>query len=239
MLSESPFKRFLKKGKYILEGRILKKPEATITKKWFGNTYGGFFVHTEELNANSIVYSVGIGTDISFDLDIINAFQCDVYGFDPTPKSVHWVKENVKNKKFKMFDFGISDVTATKRFFLPKNKNFVSGSIEPIKTIDQNESLLLDFKSIENILAENNHKRIDLLKMDIEGAEYDVLKSILSKGIDIRQIVVEFHPHLLNKGRSKTRAILKQLHNDGYVCFGVSDSYLEYSFIKRKPQRLQ
>ncbi len=48
-------------------------------------------------------------------------------------------------------------------------------------------------KSIENIMKELGHKHIDVLKMDIESAEYDVIENILNAKISITQILIEFH----------------------------------------------
>jgi len=39
-------------------------------KTWYGSPYGGFYVDPTLLDENSVVYSFGIGEDISFDLDI-------------------------------------------------------------------------------------------------------------------------------------------------------------------------
>jgi hypothetical protein len=39
--------------------------------------------------------------------------------------------------------------------------------------------------------------------MDIEGSEYDVIDSILNDNIEVDQILVEFHPHLVQNGRKK------------------------------------
>ena len=223
---------FLKKIKYFLQGRILKKPDLNLQSKWFGNQYGGFFVCIENLNKNSIVYSLGIGTDVSFDEGIIKEFNCKVYGYDPTPKSIKWVYNNVKEKKFKMHEFGISNKTEKLSFYLPKNKDHVSGSLKKLKTINLHNSIMLDFRSIKDVMNQNSHSYINLLKMDIEGAEYDILEHILNEKINIDQIVVEFHPHLLKKGKKKTLSMIQKLNKYGYKCFAISDSYLEFSFIK-------
>jgi len=65
--------------------------------KWFGNDYGGFYICPDLLkynNGEKIIYSIGIGEDISFDLDIIKEFpNCKIYAFDPTPKSIEWIKK--------------------------------------------------------------------------------------------------------------------------------------------------
>lgn len=59
---------------------------------WYGNTYGDFFVCPLLLNENSIIYSFGIGEDMSFDNVTSMNHNCHVFCFDPTPKSVDWVK---------------------------------------------------------------------------------------------------------------------------------------------------
>lgn len=228
------FKGFLRKVKYVLEGRILKTPEIHITKKWFGNKYGGFYVYTESLNNQSIIYSVGIGTDVSFDLELISSFNCKIFGFDPTPKSIEWVKENVNHSNFIMSEFGILNSSGKKKFYLPKNQNFVSGSILPLKSVNEKDSITLEFKTITEVMQANNHDHLDLLKIDIEGAEYGVLQDLLNQSIHIDQIVVEFHPHLIIYGRKKTKNILNLLNKKGYKCFAISDSYLEFSFLKIK-----
>ena len=228
------FLKFLKKTKYLIEGRIFKTPEIQISKTWIGNSYGGFFVNTKGLTDQSLIYSIGIGTDVSFDLELINTYGCRVYGFDPTPKSIQWIKENIIEPNFIMSEFGISNFSGIKKFYLPKNQNFVSGSILPLKTVNEKESIMLEFKNLSEAMQDNNHTHLDLLKMDIEGAEYDVLEDALNRSIRIDQIVVEFHPHLISQGRKKTKDIMNLLNKKGYLCFGISDSFLEFSYINTK-----
>ena len=89
-------------------------------------------------------------------------------------------------------------------------------------------------KSLSDIISELGHNRIDVLKMDIEGAEYRVLDSILASGIPIDQIVVEFHDRFFEDGRLKTMDAVKKLRDHGYEIFGISDSFEEVSFINKK-----
>ena len=54
---------------------------------------------------------------------------------------------------------------------------------------------------------------MDLLKMDIEGFEYDIVDGFLEERIPVRQLCVEFHPWLKPGRTVKTIA---KLHKAGY-----------------------
>ena len=87
----------------------MTKVNLRISKNWFGSEYGGFYLHSEILNQKSIIYSLGVGLDITFDSEIIDLLNCKVFAFDPTPKSINWVKDNVLIKNFYFSPYGISD----------------------------------------------------------------------------------------------------------------------------------
>ena len=222
----------IKKVKYFLEGKYISVHINKIPKQWFGNNYGGFYLAQQSIEKSSIVYSIGIGEDISFDIELMATYGCNVFAFDPTPKSVLWVKENVTTPNFVFSPIGVAKEKGVQKLYLPINDNHVSGSIHDIKTINTSNTIDLKFDTLMNIMEANNHSKIDVLKMDIEGAEYEVIDNIHNHNIDIKQILVEFHPHLLKNGKMKTKIAIEKLQKMGYNCFGVSDSLLEYSFIK-------
>ena len=73
---------------------------------------GGWWFHTEALNNESIVYSLGVGDEIDFDLAIIEQYGAEVFGFDPTPNSIDLLASN-RNKLPDRFHFHPWAVTAT------------------------------------------------------------------------------------------------------------------------------
>jgi len=222
----------LKKIKYFFEGKYISVNINKISKQWFGNQYGGFYLAQNSIDKSSIFYSIGIGEDISFDEGIMDRYGCKVFAFDPTPKSVVWVKENVTTQNFVFSPIGVAKEKGSRKFYLPTNNSHVSGSIHDIKTINNSNSIDLKFDSLSNIMKDNNHSKLDLLKMDIEGAEYEVIDHIQKNNIDIKQILVEFHPHFEKDGKKKTKKAIEKLEKMVYSCFGLSNSLLEYSFIK-------
>lgn len=200
---------------------------------WYGNTYGGFYLCPEFVDENSVIYSFGIGEDISFDNTIIKNHNCSVFGFDPTPKSINWVKNQKVSDKFHFYEFGISDKNEAIEFYLPKNPEHVSGSIIIQKNIDVTKKINVEMKSLRHIMNELGHQHIDVLKMDIEGSEYDVIENILESKISITQILIEFHDRFFENGNRKSKEIVKKMDRNGYKIFAISDSFEEISFINK------
>jgi FkbM family methyltransferase len=201
-------------------------------KVWLGSDYGGFFVCLDTLGDNAIIYSFGIGEDISFDREIMNNCQCTVYGFDPTPKSIEWISAQNCPPNFKFFPFGIATKSGEVEFYLPQRSEYVSGSILQNQNVDVNRKIKVPMKSFDDIVKVFHHSKIDVLKMDIEGAEYEVLPEILKSSVQIDQILLEFHHRMMPNGKALTMQAIQLLKNYGYEIFGISDTHEEVSFMK-------
>jgi hypothetical protein len=65
-------------------------------------------------------------------------------------------------------------------------------------------------------MQRNHHHSIDLLKIDIEGFEYEVLESCLADRIPIQQICVEFHDFFPEISKAKTRGMIRALNAHGF-----------------------
>jgi hypothetical protein len=85
---------------------------------------------------------------------------------------------------------------------------------------------------LSTIMKTLGHSRVDLLKMDIEGAEYGVLADLLVSKIRPQQILVEFHHRWPEVGSDKTCVAIRNLNQAGYRIFNTSPSGEEYSFIR-------
>lgn len=71
--------------------------------------------------------------------------------------------------------------------------------------------------------------------MDIEGAEYQVIRELLESNIRPTQILVEFHHRFSGIGVKKTRIAIAQLNKMGYCLFSVSSrTGEEFGFIRKE-----
>jgi hypothetical protein len=74
----------------------------------------------------------------------------------------------------------------------------------------------------------------DLIKMDIEGAEYAVLPDLLASGLHPDQLLVEFHHRWQEVGAGRTREALGLLARHGYRIVHVSENGMEYAFLRER-----
>jgi FkbM family methyltransferase len=71
--------------------------------------------------------------------------------------------------------------------------------------------------TLDEIIKENNITKIDLLKVDIEGSEYDLLNNIQDETYSkINQITVEFHDFLDKNLIPETKKIIEKLNSLGF-----------------------
>lgn len=156
-----------------------------------GTEYGGFVIPMGLLKENSVCYCVGCGEDISFDLGLIKEFGCHVYGFDPTPRAIKYVRKmTMQQKKYHFFDIGLWDTDDSLKFYAPKNPDHVSHSALNLQKT--NEYFDARVKRLSQIMHENRHEELNLLKIDVEGAEYRVIRSIIDDNIKISVLCVEY-----------------------------------------------
>jgi FkbM family methyltransferase len=194
-----------------------------------GTEYGGWVVPSRALNSGSICYCAGCGEDISFDLGLIEEYGCPVFAFDPTPRAVEYVRRVAgQNPRYHFGDVGLWHEDGTLRFYAPSNPSHVSHSIVNLQ--GTTEYIEGKVRRLSHIMKENGHGHIDLLKIDIEGAEYKVLDSILEDRLDVRVICVEFDEcfHPLDGGyKRRIRSSIRALAAQGYrlVCSQGGGNY--------------
>lgn len=184
--------------------------------------------HLQHLS--SVVYSFGVGEDISFDLALIKRFRLQVQAFDPTPQSIEWLQSHTVPPEFVFHAYGLAEFDGRCAFVPPENPAHVSHSI--VTRQSSRPAIEVPVHRLGTIMKVLGHEHIDLLKMDIEGAEYGVLADMLACRIPVKQLLVEFHHRWPHIKVEKTKQAIHELNAAGYRIFSVSPSGEEYSFLR-------
>jgi FkbM family methyltransferase len=221
----------LKRRYGVLRGRdLLCRAQIESEFITVGNARACWRVVPELLSESSVVYSIGVGTDISFDLELIEKFGLCVQAFDPTPRSIEWIRSQTLPDKFVFHPYGVASLDGACQFNPPKDPRHISHTLVARKV--SRPSIQLPVRRLQTILTTLGHREIDLLKMDVEGAEYAVIDDMLGSGVAVNQLLVEFHHRWPEIGAEKTKEAIRRLNQGGFSIFNVSPSGEEYGFVR-------
>lgn len=183
------------------------------TTDWFSLDGDHTFRLNHQLNENSIFFDVGGYKGETTEM-FVDKFDCYVYVFEPIPAYADIVKAKFKkNKKVKVFEFGLSDKTEKINISVKENSSSIYDTVEgskvPIQLID-----IVDF------INQNSITKIDLIDINIEGSEYSLLDRIISSGIvcKFKNIQIQFHDFVENaeEKKNKIRNLLTETHYTTY-----------------------
>lgn len=212
------------------------EPKFRVDMSLITQDYSGWKLVPSLINENDIVYSVGICDDIAFDLDIINKKKVQLFAFDPTPYSVQWVAKQILPSKFNFFPWAAAGIDG--KFFLYPRVNKYGKKSDVMYTFhnqeeERDDGVSVDAFTFESMAKKLGHYKIDLLKIDIEGAEYEFLNTLLSSSMRPKQLLVEFHHRFEGIGKNKTIHAVNSLREEGYLIINISVTGREICFVHK------
>lgn len=197
--------------RYILRRSFKTYPRPDLLR--LGSGYGGWTIPAGVLDSNSVCYCVGVGEDATFDFALIERFGCTVHAFDPTPEAHAYIAGvGALPEEFVYHQYGVWSEDTMLRFYVPRNPEVdISHSALNLQKTDR--YFEAPVRCVRSIMDELGHDSIDLLKLDIEGAEHAVLDHLVREGIKPRTLCVEFdQPCSLGNITSQIR----MLEHNGY-----------------------
>ena len=195
---------------------------------------GGWNFIEAELDSDSIVYSLGVGDSIDFDLELIQRTGATVHAFDPTPYAKDWVQQQTLPEAFVFHPWAASGEDGHLRLYRRVNRR--GKSAEVMWTADANAGDADDYidspaYTYRSLLHQLAHDSVALMKMDVEGAEFDVLDALEAGAHLPRQLLVEFHHRFPGIGKARTASSIARLRSLGYRIFDVSETGREVGFL--------
>jgi FkbM family methyltransferase len=152
--------------------------------------------------------------------------------FDPTPRSLAWLQARGAPDWFHLHPIGLAGQDGVACFCPPANPMHVSFAMQngPMNRTSPAD-ITAEVRCLTSLASQLGHRVIDLLKMDIEGAEYDVIATLPTQDIIPRQLLVEFHHRHAGCGISRTISATRSLTSMGYRLFHISPNGEEYAFL--------
>jgi FkbM family methyltransferase len=223
------------RGRKVLLGRDFYQRRQLKRKRMkFGNRFADWTFCPDSINDESVIYSFGVGGDISFDLLLMKHFNLKVHAFDPSPGSIAWIEKQDLPEGFNFHPYGLAATDGEIAFAEPTEPGVHSlfATDYGEKSTEGLKQHILPVHRLPTIVKNLGHSKIDILKMDIEGAEYEVIEDIITLQQPVKQVLIEFHHRFQHLGLNRTREAVIRMNQAGYRIFHVSASGEEFSFIK-------
>ena len=168
------------------------------------------------LNSDSVVVDLG-GYRGDFANNIHSKFNCNVYVFEPFKDFYNVIEGRFKsNEKIKVFNYGISDKTSTENFYFCNDGSSLV-SVQRFSKEENKPVSIVEVKSFNEVYEEFNFDTIDLLKINVEGSEYEILENIFENNYTtkIKNFQIQFHPEPPDAEEAYKRIskVLSETHN--------------------------
>jgi FkbM family methyltransferase len=154
---------------------------------WLDNVYFKEF----SVKKNSVIIDIGSHIGLFSILAARKSYEGKVYSFEPNEYNYKILSENIQTNKIKNishFNLAVSNTNGHVKLYCDEN-DFAAHSIHK-KTP---HSINVKSTTINDIFYENKIKNCDLLKLDCEGAEYDILMNTSPKIFEkINKICIEY-----------------------------------------------
>ncbi len=199
--------------KFIVRARTMDK--SVLKEVWINKIYDRFGVNVEK--GDTVI-------DIGGHIGIFSVYASSisatgkVYAFEPFEENFKRLEEHKKlnnQKNLFVFHCGVSAVDGTQTLYLSPDNNTGGHSLH-LKTHSENKVQVKTVRLSEFCQREKIEK-IDFLKLDCEGAEFEIILSDPSILQKVRKIIMECHPY----GNHTVDEMTALLKNSGFQINGV------------------
>ena len=154
-----------------------------------GSGAGQWQIPANVVDQNWNCYCVGVGRNATFEVELCKKFGCKATSFDPTPAAVEYVK-TLEPIQFRFIPWAIWSEDGHLDLFSQEQGNNVNLSV---LDCERGEHICrVECYQLKSVMQKLEHPKIDLLKIDIEGAWLPVIENFVASGISPRVFCVEF-----------------------------------------------
>lgn len=202
----------LKKFNYLYRRYLLRDPFLREIARWFKDRGDETFRLDYPLVSDSIVFDLG-GYHGDFAAAINNRYCCNVYVFEPVPEYYQKCVERFRdNSRIVCLNFGLASEEGLMKMSLAENASSI------VSAHAKGALLKVRVRSIVEFINEIGLSQIDLMKINIEGGEFDVLPAIINSGDieKVQHLQIQFHNFIENAAvrRDEIRISLQKTHTE-------------------------
>lgn len=152
----------------------------------------GDLLHEANLNSDSLVLDVGAYFG-QWAEEMVQRYNCRILAFEPDPINFGKLQQSaLRNPSISPMEFGLSDRNELARMSL----EFLGSTIYTDDKSSQTGNWAeVEIRDIKNVWQDLGLERVDLMKINIEGAEFPLLERMIETGLlaKVDTYLIQFH----------------------------------------------
>ena len=178
------------------------------------------YIYLRQFSVNAGDIVIDLGANVGEISEYFVAKGAIVKAYEPNPHAFKILEKRLaKKKNITLYQSAVSNFTGTSNLYLFKDhmvdevKFSQASSLQAEKENVSEDSVEVDVVNIKDILAE--HDKIKLIKIDIEGGEYDIMDDIIDNIEKIDHVLLETHEKKNKAFRKKNDLLLAKIKDRG------------------------
>lgn len=192
------------------------------------------FVFRPDFAPQAVAIDAGCSYQADFSVLLMDRYHARAFGVDPTRKHRNALARLEDRYPGRFVHVPCAIAAADGRLTFHESEANESGSLfdDHVNVLrDRITSYDVEAVTLGTLLRRLGVETVDILKLDLEGAEYALLENMTRETLrPFRQVFVEFHHHAVSHfGPADTRRIVDLVSGLGFRSFSVDDhNYLFY-----------
>lgn len=179
---------FFNKVKTYIRQHYFPTEQDKSIQKWRADNGDYNLSPVHELDENSLVLDIG-GFHGNYAAEIYARYSCNIKIFEPVPHFVEMMKKRFKkNPKIEVLDIGLGGHTSTETMSVNQYSSSIYRNVSK-------DAISIKIVNIVEWLEANKIEKVSLIKINIEGSEYELLEKLIESPYihRINEIQVQFH----------------------------------------------
>lgn len=206
---------------YTMSGEVLQKTDTPVPAPslqslrvipWFKDNGDKTHRVNYELNENSIVMDLG-GYEGQWAADIFCRYACIIHIFEPYPEYAKKIEDRFKNNpRVSIYNYGLAKSASVENLYISADSSSTHKA--------SGDAVEVQLKEINAFFTGYNINKVDLMKINIEGGEYDLLEYLILSNLikKFDNIQVQFHDFVPG-AKERMNAIQIEMSKTHYLTY--------------------
>ena len=184
-------------------------------KAWFADRGDSTLRFDYPLTPDSIVLDIG-GFKGDFAAQISNKYKCSIHIFEPMKEHAAYIANRCKgNSKVSVYPVGVGSKTENITIYIPKGKD--EATLHPGESPITKEEQIRVIDIVE-VFDKVEVDRVDLMKLNIEGAEFDLLERLIENDLHKKVTDIQIQYHKIDENSESRRDDISKSLSKTHEC---------------------